>query len=103
MADEEKMGQRLTKQMEVANLNQSEVARILGVSRMTVSQWCRDISEPRSEHLIKLAEMFFGGDVHYFVFGRSRQPEGGFPKPPGSSPGPHDTAFISPFRRRRKT
>lgn len=104
---EETMGQRLTRQMEVKNLSQSDVARMIGVSRMTVSQWCRDISEPGNESLLKLGELFFDGDVLYLVFGAKRQPEGGFPTSPTPRTGGVDSSasgtFVSPFRRKRKT
>lgn len=98
----ETMGTRISRQMEVKNLSQSELARILGVSRMTVSQWCRDVSEPKPGHLLKLAELLFDGDATYMVFGAEREPAGGFPTIPS-----RDTAasgrFQSPLARRRKT
>lgn len=97
----ELMGTRITRQMEVKNLSQSALARIIGVSRMTVSQWCRDVSEPRPGHLVKLAELLFDGDVAYMVFGPTREPDGGYPTLPS-----RDTAssgrFQSPLPRRRR-
>jgi len=103
------MGQRITRQLEVKNLSQSELARILGISRMTVSQWCTNTSEPKPENLLNLAHVLFDGDADYLVHGPSRQPEGGFPTSPRLGPrmpaGGGDTgssgSFTSPFRRRK--
>lgn len=108
MADEEPMAMRITRMMEAKNLNQSELARILGVSRMTVSQWCNGTSEPRPENLLALAEVLTDGDAHYLVHGPTREPKGGYPAipgratPPSADPGSSGT-FKSPFRRRRRT
>lgn len=99
----ETMGARITRQMEVKNLNQSSLGRIMGVSRMTVSQWCRDISAPRPEHLLKLAELLFDGDATYMVFGAEREPVGGFPIIPNRDTSASSGRFPSPFARRRKT
>ena len=73
------MGERIRHQLEVKNLNQSDLARRLRVSRVTVSQWRRDVSVPRPAALVSLAELLFDGDIHYLVFGPAREPAGGFP------------------------
>jgi len=86
----ETMGQRIQKLMESHRLNQSEVARQLGCSRMTVSQWVNDISDPTPKHLLNLADLLHT-DPHYLVFG----PEGDN-KDPGAS-----GLFRGPFRRRK--
>jgi DNA-binding XRE family transcriptional regulator len=99
---EETMGVRVSRQMEVKNLSQSALGRILGVSRMTVSQWCRDVSEPKPGHLVKLAELLFDGDVLYMIYGPAREPPGGFPTIPARDPSTSGR-FPSPFVRRRKT
>lgn len=101
-AEQETMGVRIVRQMQVKNLNQSEVARILEVSRMTVNQWCNGTSEPRPENLLGLAELLFDGDVHYLVLGPSREPEGGFPTVPKSRDTGSTGSFASPFKRRRR-
>lgn len=79
---EETMGSRIVRQMEVKNLNQSDLAKRLGVTRMTVSQWCRDVSKPRPEQLGKLAIELFDGDALYLIFGPNRAPAGGLPRLP---------------------
>jgi Helix-turn-helix. len=87
--------------MEVKNLSQSALARVLGVSRMTVSQWCRDISEPKPGHLMKLAEVLFDGDAAYMVFGATREPSGGFPVLSGRDTAPSSRFQALPARRRK--
>lgn len=86
----ETMGVRIARQMDVKNLSQSSLARVLGVSRMTVSQWCRDVSEPKPGHLLNLAAVLFDGDVLYMVHGSTREPADGFP-------------ILTAAARRRKT
>jgi transcriptional regulator with XRE-family HTH domain len=100
MNTEESMGERITRQAEVKNLNQSQIAKLLHVSRMSVSQWFRNISEPKPKHLVALAELLFDGDVHYLVHGAEREPDGGFPSAP--KPGAVPSGFVPPARRRRK-
>lgn len=96
---EESMAMRILRQLEVKNLKQAHMARILKVSRTTVTQWCQGTSKPRPEQLVKIAELLFEGDVHYLVFGPAREPENGFPSipPRGTASAP----FISPARRRK--
>lgn len=96
---EETMGQRILRQLEVKNINQSELARILDVSRQTVNQWVTDTSEPTPDNLINIAHVLFGDDVHYLVHGAPRSPPGGFPGDSVDASG----RFVSPFRRRDKT
>jgi len=72
---EETMGQRISRLMEAKRIKQSELARRLKVSRMTVSQWVSDTSEPRPANLLALADTL-GTDAHYLVFGASRVPGG---------------------------
>ena len=99
MSEEETMAQRISRQMEVKNLNQSELARLMKVARMTVNQWVNGVSEPTPDNLVMLAEILCDGDVHYLVHGSRRAPEGGFPPVPKDPTG----SFATPFRRRRKT
>lgn len=81
MPQDESMGHRITKALTMKNLSQAELAEICGVSRMTVHQWVKDISEPRPENLLTLAHVL-GTDAPYLVFGDDRQPPGGFPQVP---------------------
>jgi DNA-binding transcriptional regulator YiaG len=106
--NEETMGQRIARLSDAKALSQSELARRLGVTRATVHQWWHDTSPNiRPANLLGLASLL-GTDVHYLVFGKNRQPDGGFPKPPPTGPTPGgDTSttgsFKSPFRRPRST
>lgn len=77
-APQETMGQRITQLIGARGLTQSKLARLLGCSRMTVSQWARDVSDPRPPALLKLAKVL-GTDPAYLVFGPKREPPGGFP------------------------
>jgi transcriptional regulator with XRE-family HTH domain len=92
MSEDAAMGQRIAKAMEIKGVSQSELARIMGVSRMTVSQWVNGISEPRPENFVVLAYLL-GTTERYLVFGDKREPQGGFP-----SIGPSD---VRSFRRRK--
>lgn len=96
---EESMATRILRQLEVKNIKQAHMARILKVSRTTVTQWCQGTSKPRPEQLLKIAELLFDGDVHYLVFGPAREPEGGFPATPPR--GGASISSIPPPRRRR--
>lgn len=80
MADKtsETMGERILHLCEVKGLTQSDLARQLAVSRVTVHQWCTDKSQPRNENLLMIAALL-GTSPQYIVFGPSRQPPGGFP------------------------
>jgi len=97
MVQEETMGQRITKAMAMKNITQAELAGICKVSRMTVHQWVKDISDPRPENLLTLAHVL-GTDARYLVFGEDREPIGGFPSIPTS---PEDSGASRPLRRRR--
>lgn len=92
---EETMGQRISRLMESHRLNQSDVARALKCSRMTVSQWVNDISQPTPSNLLWLADLLHT-DAHYLVFGA----EGDTSGPSGPSGAPSGV-FRAPFRRRR--
>lgn len=94
MGADETMGQRIVACMRMRNLSQSQLAKLCQVSRMTVHQWVKDISEPRPENLLTLAHIL-GTDARYLVFGDKREPNGGFPDL-GDSPDAH-----SPLRRRK--
>jgi transcriptional regulator with XRE-family HTH domain len=96
--DTETMGARISRLMEAKGLTQSSVARLLGLRRATVHQWVHDTSQPTPANLVMLAELL-GTDVHYLVFGPSRQPDGGFPSPLG----PDRSANVVSIRRRRRT
>lgn len=103
--NEETMGQRIAKLCEAKGLSQSDVARLLGVTRASVGQWWHDVSPNiRPANLITLAHIL-GTDERYLVHGKSRQPEGGFPTVPSPKPSPQGdssppVAFKSHFRRR---
>lgn len=91
------MGQRIAKAMSIRNITQSKLAGICGVSRMTVHQWVKDISEPRPENLLTLAHVL-GTDARYLVFGDDREPQGGFPSVPNS---PEESGNSRSLRRRK--
>lgn len=90
------MGQRITKAMAMKDITQAKLAEVCGVSRMTVHQWVKDISEPRPDNLLTLAHVL-GTDARYLVFGDNRAPPGGFPAIPTEDNG-HSRSL-----RRRKT
>lgn len=96
MNTEETMGGRIARQMEVKNLTQAELARVLNVTRVTVHQWVHDLSEPTPENLTKIAAVLFDGDVMYLVHGPDREPPGGFPSVSTGQTG----RFKSPFKSR---
>lgn len=102
--EEETMAMRIVRGLEQKNLKQAHLARILGVARATVNQWCLGTSEPRPRALIAIAELLFDGDVLYLVHGSAREPDGGFPQLPPRRPAsprsPSDTG--SPVSRRRR-
>lgn len=90
---EEKMGDRIAKAMEIRGVNQSELAKAMGIARMTVNQWVHGVSEPRPENFVVLAYLL-NTTERYLVFGDKREPASGFPEVMGSGS----------FRvRRRKT
>lgn len=96
LMEAETMGKRIENLMSAKGLTQSSVGRILGVRRATVHQWVHDISQPTPANLIMLTELL-GTDVHYLVFGPSRQPDGGFPTQPSSA------GTVVSLKRRRNT
>lgn len=51
------LGVRLYMARKKAGLEQEEVAKAIGVSRGTISNWERDKGEPRLSHLRRLAEI----------------------------------------------
>lgn len=95
--DEQTMGQRIATLMDARGMNQTGVANLLGVQRQTVHQWVHDMSQPTPVNLVMLAELL-GTDVHYLVFGPSRQPAGGFPS---SSSAPLESRRSQSTKRRR--
>lgn len=100
--NEETMGQRIARLADAKNLSQSEIARLLGVTRASVGQWFHDVSPNiRPANLATLAHVL-GTDVPYLIWGKARQPEGGFPPAPAtnSSDGSATGSFKSPFKRR---
>lgn len=102
--EEETMAVRILRGLEAKNLNQAQLARVLGVARATVNQWCLGTSEPRPRALIAIAELLFDGDVHYLVHGAGREPDGGFPQlPPRRPVSPRSLSDTgSPISRRRR-
>lgn len=104
--EKETMGARIKRGLEIKDLGQSELARVLGIDRQTVHAWVHDVSEPTPENLLAIAHVLFDDDVHYLVHGATREPEGGFPIAPRASAAPDNATsgiFRSPFKRRRKT
>lgn len=76
--DDENMGHRISKAMEIRGISQADLARVMGISRMTVSQWVNGTSEPRPENFVVLAYIL-NTTERYLVFGDKREPSGGFP------------------------
>lgn len=95
MKNQETMGSRIQRQMEVKGLSQAELARTLQVTRVTVHQWVHDLSEPTPDNLLKIAVALFDGDVFYLVHGPDREPPGGFSAPDPSATG----RFKNPFKK----
>lgn len=56
--DTDSLGKRLRHARVEAGLQQTEVAQKVGVSRVAVSDWERDVSEPKAENLTLLAKLF---------------------------------------------
>lgn len=57
---------RLKELRKRANVSQSELGEILGVTGQTVLNWENGIYEPKIEHLIKLAD-YFNVTIDYLV------------------------------------
>ena len=53
----EEFGYRLTKLLSIRHLKQSDFARLIGKSSATVSSYCRGISEPSLDVLVKIANV----------------------------------------------
>ena len=100
------IAERIAQALEARGMSQNDLARNLGVSRMTVSQWVNGVSEPRPENLLAIAMQLFDGDAFYLVHGPSREPEGGFrasPPPPTTPTIGASGRFRTPFKRSNKT
>lgn len=100
--NEESMGKRIARLADAKDLTQSDIARLLGVTRATVGQWWHDVSPNiRPANLVTLAHIL-GTDVPYLIWGKSRQPEGGFPVVPAPTAADNTSTgnFRSPFKRR---
>lgn len=52
-----RLGDRLLRARKHAGMEQTEIAKHLGVSRALVSMWERDLSEPRVTHIRTWAEV----------------------------------------------
>lgn len=106
-AQDPQIGDRIAEGMKNKGIEtQSKLAELMHVSRMTVSQWITNTSQPRPENLAALAVLLFDGDFLYLVHGPAREPEGGFrtlpPRPLTPDSGGSGT-FKSPFKRSAKT
>ena len=67
---------KIKEALELRGMNQSEVARRLGVSPSTVNKWVNGTREPYAGHLLELADML-RVDIDY-LYGRTDDPT-----PPG--------------------
>ena len=62
------VGERITQLRRERNINQSELARMMGVSRQAVSKWENDLSAPDTLRLIQLADAL-NTEVEYLATG----------------------------------
>jgi transcriptional regulator with XRE-family HTH domain len=72
-------GKRIEEKLREKGWSNNHLARILGVSKMGVSQWISGRSGPQPRNLLPLAHVLFNGDTPFLVYGPRRQPEGGWP------------------------
>jgi transcriptional regulator with XRE-family HTH domain len=78
----ETMGERIAQLRQSKNWTQTDLAKILRVTRMSVIQWETDITlNIRPNHLLTLAKVF-GTDPYFLVYGAARQPKEGWPMVP---------------------
>lgn len=63
------IGERITQLRTELNIPQTELARMLDISRQAVSKWENDQSSPDTIHLIKLADIL-DTDIEYLATGR---------------------------------
>lgn len=80
------MGGRIDEQLKAHHMSQADLGRVIGVSKMTVSQWVNNESLPRPESLLNIAFALFKGDVLFLVHGERKAPKGGFPTTAGNGP-----------------
>ena len=63
------VGERIIKLRKERNINQSELARMMDVSRQAVSKWENDLTAPDTLRLIQLADAL-NTDVEYLATGK---------------------------------
>ena len=63
------LGERITELRKAAGMNQSDLARVMDVTRQAVSKWETGQSSPDAANLIRLAELL-DTDIEYLTTGR---------------------------------
>jgi len=66
------VGERIIKLRKERNINQSELARMMDVSRQAVSKWENDLAAPDTLRLIQLADAL-NTDVEYLATGKAAE------------------------------
>lgn len=61
-----RLGKELIKYRNIKGLSQLETARLLGVAQSTYCDWESDVSKPKSENYLKIAE-FYDVDVRDLI------------------------------------
>lgn len=62
------------KLLDEKGLKNADVARATGISNMTLSDWKRGKSEPKTKNMQKIAD-FLGTTVDYFTTGKETAPD----------------------------
>lgn len=65
------IGPALTKLMHLKRVTQQQVADQVGVTRQSVSRWCKDLSDPTTEKLNELSQ-YFGVPINDFFLDADR-------------------------------
>lgn len=89
--------ERIKAQRKLANLTQVELAKIVGVARVSLTQWENGDTNPKGENLLKLSRAL-GVNPEWLVSGKGDPAQHGLP--PGSSHMPvtvwDDTSDLDP-------
>jgi len=57
MENNERFGERLREAIQKAGLTQRRVSQILGISKNTMTNYVRGVTQPKGETLVKLASL----------------------------------------------
>lgn len=79
------IGTRIQAKRKAADMSQPDLAKLVGVSKVSVSQWENGSSNPRGENLLKLARAL-GVSPDWLVTGRSDTAPLSLPATSSSSP-----------------